>query len=146
MDTDFIETVIGSPPEGWSFGHVKLQIDGTGRLIVECWMRDAFAVHEIEKGGRRFGRISHKPTGLEISTFETMDEAAEAADLIASLTNWDEISGPVTNLWQRVFDAIAARFDRQNAFELQDRFLMVWFRREPVSAELQHSSADRKIG
>jgi hypothetical protein len=98
----FSETVIGAPPEGWTLGHVTLTLlNPEERVPVEAWRRGAFAVHEAEGGGR----LTHAPTGLRIWTCDTMDTAAELAQRIEGLADWESIKKmlpPKTELYPRV--------------------------------------------
>lgn len=87
----FAETVVGAPPEGWTLGHVTLTLHSPPeRIAVEAWRRGAFAVHQVfwpESGGR----LTHAPTGLKIWCFASMDEAAELAEKIEPLADWNSI-------------------------------------------------------
>ena len=86
---EFEETVSGSPPEGWSLGHVTLTLKYPDeRIPVEAWRRGAFAVHERTK---KDWRLTHVPTGLHIWTAPTADVAAEFAEAIEPLADWDAI-------------------------------------------------------
>jgi hypothetical protein len=122
---EFPEIIVGLPPDGWTMGHVTVKTDERPPFIVECWAHGAFAVHplEIESGSprKRLARLSHKPTGLNIGTFETLDLATEAAELIEPLTNWNaikarltdpDLSKKVTGLWQAKYDHYKPSFDQ----------------------------------
>lgn len=88
---EFEETVIGTPPDGWSLGHVTVtRRPHMKPKPVEAWRRGAFAVHEVN-GEEGKGRLTHAPTGLQVWTFETMDKAAELAERIEPLTDWNAI-------------------------------------------------------
>lgn len=103
--TELIETVLGSPPEGWTLGHVTVSLK-SGRASVEAFRRGAFAVHEDV--GNTF-RLTHAPTGLLISTFDDMDCAAAAAEAIEPLADWNAITKevpPDSELKGKVFTAI----------------------------------------
>jgi hypothetical protein len=92
--SQFIETVVGSPPEGWTLGHLTLQLyRPEERIAVEAWRRGAFAIHErIDSEGNREAVLTHAPTGLRIDSFPTMDDAAECAEKIEPLADWSAIS------------------------------------------------------
>ena len=102
------ETVVGTPPEGWTLGHVTLTLRYPDeRIPVEAWRRGAFAVHEVELGAR----LTHAPTGLRIWTCGTMDEAVELADRIEPLADWsafkEELKGPIGDeLYPKVREVI----------------------------------------
>lgn len=102
----YAETVVGHPPEGWTIGHVTLRLlNPDERIPVEAWRRGAFAVHEAEGGGR----LTHAPTGLRIWTCRTIDDAAELAERIEALTDWDSIKKempPGSDLYPKVRDVI----------------------------------------
>lgn len=110
---ELIETVVGAPPEGWTLGHVTLQLHGPDeRIPVEAWRRGPFAVHEINAAMK--GRLTHAPTGLRIvSDFASMDEAVICAEKIEPLTDWLSIkerfgSGGSAGLYERVREAADA--------------------------------------
>lgn len=133
--TDYIETVLGSAPEGWSQGYIKLVVEGhpvDRRLIVECWQRGAFGIHEIERerGDQvlRFGRLSHMPTGRQIGTFATVDDAAQIAEEIESFADWSAVEKQTTasDLGQRCIDHFKKRFDRVNVMDGFDGYLIVF--------------------
>lgn len=120
---EFPEIIVGTPPDGWAFGHVRVITDIGAAFIVECWTHGAFAVHplEVESGPRkRLARLSHIPTGLNIGTFETLDLAAEAAELIEPLTDWttinarltdSDLSKKVTSQWDTRYERYIPSFD-----------------------------------
>jgi len=106
---EFIETIVGAPPEGWTLGHVTLQLYGPEeRIPVEAWRRGPFAVHEVEREMR--GRLTHAPTGLKIALdFASMDDAVACAEKIEPLADWYAIkerfkSGGSEGLYERVRD------------------------------------------
>lgn len=84
--------LVGSPPEGWYTGHMKIfpkhPEHEEGPVITEAWIKGAFAIH-LTKDGE--ARLSHIPTGMGIWTFETPDLAAEFAQEIEGLANWHEL-------------------------------------------------------
>lgn len=79
----------GTPPEGWTLGHVSLRLIPERLETVEAWRRGAFAVHEP---GRGSVRLTHAPTGLLIATFDDLDTAVVGAEAIEPLTDWGAIS------------------------------------------------------
>lgn len=87
---EFEDVVVGSPPDGWTLGHATVNLQNGRRKPIEAWRRGAFAVHQVncESG---IGRLTHAPTGHMIWTCETMDQAAELAERIESLTDWGAI-------------------------------------------------------
>src|SRR5260370_23604823 len=89
---EFIETVVGNPPEGWTLGHVTLQLyRPEERRAVEAWRHGAFAVHQ--RDSIEFpARLTHAPTGLRINDFYSMDDAAMCAEQIEPLTDWNAIT------------------------------------------------------
>lgn len=125
----YLDDVVGAPPDGWHLGFVKLRLrNPDGRQIVECWERGAFAVHALEYGGKSYARLSHQPTGLEISTFTTMDDAAVAAELIEPFADWSAIETAIplgSDLYARIRDAWAGRWHRENAVSWDEGCLMV---------------------
>lgn len=116
---ELIETVVGAPPEGWTLGHVTIQLHGPEeRVPVEAWRRGPFAVHEVNREMK--GRLTHAPTGLRIAPdFASMDEAVVCAEKIEPLTDWLSIKGPFSSgdsagLYERVremADAVRAYQD-----------------------------------
>lgn len=91
---EFIETVVENPPEGWTLGHFTVDLHSPKeRIPVEAWRRGAFAVHErCNSDGSKCAVLSHAPTGLRINSFSTMDDAAECAEKIEPLTDWNAIT------------------------------------------------------
>lgn len=101
---EFKETIVGTPPEGWSLGHVTVVLSDSSRKPIEAWRRGAFAVHELECESHS-ARLTHAPTGLNIWNCQTMDEAAELAERIERLTDWNAISKmlpPGSDLYPKV--------------------------------------------
>lgn len=89
---EFIETVIEKPPSGWTLGHVTLDLHYPDeRIPVEAWRRGAFAIHERVGSDGKQAVLTHAPTGLRINAFATMDDAAECAEKIEPLTDWNAI-------------------------------------------------------
>jgi len=90
---DFIETIVGLPPEGWSLGEVELALKRPDeRIVVEAWRRGPFAIHQIDRAGRP-ARLTHAPTGLQIAPdFTTFDAAAECAEQLEPLCDWNSIT------------------------------------------------------
>jgi hypothetical protein len=87
---EFLETCVGSPPEGWTLGHVTMTLHHPEeRIPVEAWRKGAFAVHPTENPAG--ARLSHAPTGLSIYQARSMDEAIEFADRIEPFTDWEAI-------------------------------------------------------
>lgn len=84
--------LVGSPPQGWSTGHMKIHArrpaDEDGPVITEAWLKGAFAIHLTKDG---VARLSHAPTGMGIWTFETPELAADCADDIAPFADWAAI-------------------------------------------------------
>jgi hypothetical protein len=88
---EFIETIVGAPPEGWTLGHVTLQLHCPDeRIPVEAWRNGAFAVHQVER--ELPGRLTHAPTGLRINDFASMDDAVMCAEKIEPFTDWSAIT------------------------------------------------------
>lgn len=87
---EFEEVVVGTPPDGWTLGHATVVVLDR-RQPIEAWRRGAFAVHQVNSCDSGTGRLTHAPTGLRIWTCETMDQAAELAERIESLTDWGGI-------------------------------------------------------
>lgn len=106
----------GAAPDGWNVGHMKIHAQRPeiedGPVITEAWTKGAFAIHLTKDGG---ARLSHIPTGMGISTFETPELAAKCADNIESFANWEEVGPQITGseLYQKVRPVI----DRINAFQ-----------------------------
>lgn len=110
---ELIEIVAGAPPEGWTLGHVTVQLYGPEeRIPIEAWRRGPLAVHEVDM--ERRGRLTHAPTGLKITPdFATMDEAVACAERLEPLTDWSVIkerfkSGGSDGLYERVRDIVDA--------------------------------------
>jgi hypothetical protein len=83
------ETIVGSPPEGWSLGHVTIDLKNPDeRVAVEAFRRGVFAIHQVWSGR---WRLSHAPTGLQIWTTDTLGKTAELADRILPLADWGAI-------------------------------------------------------
>lgn len=124
---EFLETVVGGPPDGWKLGHISvlLKHDGT-RISVEAWCRGAFAIHEVEWSGGGAARLTHAPTGLKIWTFASVEDAAEAAETIEPLADWASIKKELplgTELYPKVrevFDKIDARREPPGEYEEED--------------------------
>jgi hypothetical protein len=88
---EFIETIVGTPPTGWTLGHVTLQLyRPEERVPVEAWRCGAFAVHQVQR--ELPARLTHAPTGLRIDDFETMDDAVMCAEQIEPFTDWAAIT------------------------------------------------------
>jgi hypothetical protein len=102
----FHETVVGSPPEGWQIGHVTMQLLFPSELVqIEAWRRGAFAVHELTYGAR----LTHAPTGLRIWNTCSMDQAAELAERLEGLADWDAITATMpigSDLYPKVKEII----------------------------------------
>lgn len=100
---EFEEVLVESPPDGWLRGHVTLALrNPEERVPVEAWRRGAFAVHRTCAGG---ARLSHAPSGLGIWTFDNMDVAAEAAEQMEPLADWNSFTKEVpagTELYPKV--------------------------------------------
>ena len=88
---EFAETVVGQPPEGWTLGHVTVTLRDNKRVPIEAWRRGAFAVHEVFSPNKG-GRLTHAPTGLKIWFSGTMDQAAELAEKLEPLADWNAIT------------------------------------------------------
>lgn len=105
---EFVEIIVGAPPEGWTLGHVTLHLHSPEeRVSVEAWRRGAFAVHEVR--GSQPCRLTHAPTGLAINSFETMDDAVMCAEQIESFTDWPAITQMMTtgsDLFPRVKEVV----------------------------------------
>jgi hypothetical protein len=107
---EFVETIMGAPPEGWTLGHVTVQLHGPDeRIPVEAWRRGTFAVHEVLLKAV----LTHAPTGLKISNFVTMDDAVMCAEKIEPFTDWSAIKdrfkpGESGGLYERVRDVVDA--------------------------------------
>lgn len=87
----FLETVVGSPPAGWTLGHVTICLSyPSERIPVEAWRRGAFGVHQTENPDG--ARVTHAPTGLLIWQARSMDEAAEFCERIEPLADWNAIT------------------------------------------------------
>lgn len=95
-DSELIETMIGHPPVGWTLGHVTIALTRNGKLKgsqpIEAMRRGAFAVHEVELSDGRKWRLSHAPSGLQVWTFDQLEQAIELAERIESFTAWSEIT------------------------------------------------------
>lgn len=90
---EFIETIVERPPEGWTLGHVTLDLHYPDeRIPVEAWRRNAFAIHERVGSYGKEAVLTHAPTGLRIYSFSTMDDAVECAEKIEPLTDWSAIN------------------------------------------------------
>lgn len=90
---ELIETLIAIPPQGWSIGHVTIQgRSDSDKAPIEALRRGAFAVHEVYSLDGKGWRVSHAPTGLQIWTFDSMDEAILLVESIESFTDWHSIS------------------------------------------------------
>jgi hypothetical protein len=99
---EYIEEMVGKPPEGWTLDTTVLR-EAPDEIMceVECWRRDALAVHEVwifalsDNGVPlrkiTLGRITHKRTGFRIADFTSLDDAVIAAELIEGIAPWREI-------------------------------------------------------
>ena len=109
---EFIETVVERPPEGWTLGHVTLQLYGPEeRIPVEAWRLKAFAVHERMGSEGKEAVLTHAPTGLRVNSFATMDEAAECAEKIMPLADWAAVTKRFdtgSDLFPKVRDVVEA--------------------------------------
>lgn len=108
----FLETIVGNPPDGWTLGHVTLTLHGPEeRIPVEAWRSGAFAIHEgVGRDGKE-AVLTHAPTGLRIHSFATMDDAAECAEKIERLTDWCSVTKRFdgqSDLYPRVRDVVEA--------------------------------------
>lgn len=107
---EFIETVVERPPEGWTLGHVSLNLHHPDeRIPVEAWRRSAFAIHERMGSSGKEAVLTHAPTGLRINSFESMDDAAECAEKIEPLTDWAAIDKKFdtgSNLFPKLRDIV----------------------------------------
>ena len=151
---DYIETVLGSAPEGWSQGYIKLIIEEhpvDRRLIVECWQRGAFGIHEIERerGDQmlKFARLSHVPTGRQIGTFATVDDAALIAEEIEGCTDWSALAAQrsSSDLSQRCYDHFKKRFDRVNVMDGFDGLLIVYLPHAGTDTDVAKKQAGGKL-
>jgi hypothetical protein len=89
---EYLETVIGNPPDGWTLGHVTLNLRNPDeRIPVEAWRRSSFAIHEKITADHKQALLTHTPTGMLINAFATMDDAAECAERLEPLTDWSAI-------------------------------------------------------
>lgn len=116
---EFSETIVEKPPEGWTLGHVTLDLHYPDEHIpVEAWRRGAFAIHErVGSDGNR-AVLTHAPTGLRINAFVTMDDAAECAEKIEPLTDWNAITKKFetgSDLFPKVRDVVDAIKDRASS-------------------------------
>lgn len=109
---EFLTTVVERPPEGWTLGYFTLNLHYPDeRIPVEAWRRGAFAVHERVGSDGKQAVLSHAPTGLRINSFSTMDEAAECAEKIEPLTDWNAITKKFdtgSELFPKVRDVVEA--------------------------------------
>lgn len=107
----FTETIAGSPPDGWTIGHVTIKTRYDVEFAVEAFRRGPFAVHIIDiSRAYRLWRLTHAPSGLMIWTFDTLDQAAELAERIEPLADWGAFVKQIpagTDLYPKVRDAIA---------------------------------------
>jgi hypothetical protein len=111
----FEETIVEKPPEGWTLGHVTLDLHYPDeRLPVEAWRRGAFALHIRHGVEGKEAIITHVPTGMRINphySFQTLDGAAECAEKLEPLANWDSIKkamGSGSDLYPKVRSIIDA--------------------------------------
>ena len=117
LHNELIETVIGIPPPGWSLGHVTINGRNGQRMPIEAMRHGHFAVHEVERMAGRGWRLTHAPSGLQIWTFPTLEQAIELAERIEGFTDWgafDKMLPAGTDLYPRVrevVDHIAPRDD-----------------------------------
>lgn len=113
---EFIETIVERPPEGWTLGHVTIQLYyPEERIPVEAWRKGAFAVHERMGWAGKEAILTHAPTGLRINSFSTMDDAAECAEKIEPLTDWGAVEKKFdtgSELFPKVSDVVEAIKDR----------------------------------
>jgi hypothetical protein len=116
---EFMETVLGAPPEGWTMGYLTLDLNyPKERIPVEAWRRGAFAIHEGMNSDGKIAILSHAPTGLRINAFATMDEAAECAEKIEPFTDWNAITKKFetgSDLYPKVRDAVEEIKNRSRA-------------------------------
>ena len=110
---EFIETVVERPPEGWTLGHVTVQLHHPDeRLPVEAWRRGAFAIHErVGPNCEKEAVLTHAPTGLRVNSFATMDDATECADKIEPFADWGAITKKFetgSDLYPKVRDVVDA--------------------------------------
>lgn len=90
---EFLETIIEKPAAGWALGYVTLDLHfPEQRIPVEAWRRGAFAIHERVGSSGKEAVLTHAPTGLRITTFSTMDDAAECGEKIEPFTDWNAIT------------------------------------------------------
>lgn len=111
IEEEFLDTVTGSPPKGWSLGDVIIQIERPKkkRLQVEAWRRGAFALHEREFPDGRETILTHAPTGLRIYSFPSLELTIELADRIEPLADWSAITKKMplgSDLYPKVRDVI----------------------------------------
>jgi hypothetical protein len=110
------EIIVGSPPDGWSLGHVTVNLlNPEERIPVEAWRRGAFAVHDLSSGG---ARLTHAPSGLRIWSFRTKDEAVEATEAMEPFTDWTaftEVLPSGTDLYPKVRKIVDEIDQRESA-------------------------------
>jgi hypothetical protein len=131
----FEETVVENPPEGWTLGHVTLDLYyPPSRIPVEAWRRGAFAIHErIGYNDEKEAVLTHAPTGLRVNGFATMDDAAECAEKIEPLTDWNAIKKMMplgSDLFPKVKKVVDQIKDRMEAVAVTARIEMVRHERQ----------------
>lgn len=94
MNAESFPSMEAPPPAGWTLGEVTLTIDRPKKkkIPIVAWRRGAMAVHERVSVGLKEAVITHAPTGLRIYSFPTRDIAAECAEKLEPLADWDRIS------------------------------------------------------
>jgi hypothetical protein len=116
---ELIEVVTGAAPDGWEHGEVIISlVHPDNRAVIEAWRHGAFAVHEVKRIGGRGWRLSHAPSGLQIWTFSTMEDAVELAERIEPLTDWNAINKMLpsgTELYPKVRKVVDEIVERESA-------------------------------
>lgn len=103
---ELIFTLKADPPHGWSKGYVTISGRGDDKIAVEAMRRGAFAIHETRHGQ---WRLSHAPSGLQIWTFDRLDDVVKLAERIEPFTDWDVITEQLPSsgdLYPKVREAI----------------------------------------
>lgn len=97
------ETLSDAPVAGWKAGHVTLYLERPlERVPVEAWIRGPFAIHDLMSGR---ANLTHIPTGRRIYSFDSKLDAAEAAEKIEPLGEWDAINDqmpPGSELYSKI--------------------------------------------